>query len=407
MTVKTHAPKASCRVCRAPLASSRLDLGHQPLCNRFLGDPGEEEYRHPLSAAICPACALLQLVAPPPAREITPRFSWIRYNEPEGHLDHLTRTLLALAPRKERLVVAGVSYKDDSTLERFQKAGADAVWRITPEELGLDGAGAEIETVQDRLTPLRGAAIAGAHPAADILLVRHILEHSHDPAGFLGAVRTLVEPDGLVAFEVPDSTDFLTLLDYSPLWEEHVLYFTPATLKQCLALHGFELVHLENYPYALENSLVAVARPREPRSASAVTAQERDREVARAQQYFGSFAGERDHYRRALAEYRRGGGEIALLGAGHHACMFLNLMDLAQHVSCVLDDDRNRQGLFMPGSRLPIRPGTLLAEGAIGLCLLSLNPANEEKVIARQHDFADAGGVFKSIYPSSRHAIRS
>ena len=69
-----------------------------------------------------------------------------------------------------------------------------------------------------------------------------------------------MSPEGYVVFEVPDATRALDRLDYTTVWEEHVLYFTPATLRGCLERAGFEVVSLESYPYTLENSLVAIVR---------------------------------------------------------------------------------------------------------------------------------------------------
>jgi hypothetical protein len=95
-----------------------------------------------------------------------------------------------------------------------------------------------------------------------------------------------------------------------------------------------------------------------------------------------------------------------MLGAGHHAGMFLNLLDLKEFVDIVIDDDANRQGLYMPGTRLPIRVSSVLLEGRIGLCLLSPNPLNEEKVLAKLGEFLARGGVVSSIFPASSHALR-
>jgi hypothetical protein len=405
MAVHNHNYIPSCRVCCGAIDPEQLVLGHQSLCNRFLANPDEYEHTHPLHVGVCSTCSLIQLIEPVPVHEIAPRFPWIKYNEPEDHLDHLTKLVLKMTRTRQSRVVAGVSYKDDSTLERFRTGGVDAVWRISPEELDVVGSKIEIETVQDRITPLRATAIAEQHAEVDVLIVRHILEHTHDISSFLTALKILVKPDALLVFEVPDSSHFLALKDYSTIWEEHTFYFTPATLGGCLVSQGFEIIHTENYPYSLENSLVMVVRPCVSPSQPLVSVN--GRELEQAQDYFAAFPLERDHYRQLLSEYRQNKGEIALLGAGHLACMFLNLMGLREYVTCVLDDDCNRQGLFMPGSGLPIKPSAVLNDGEISLCLLSLNPSNEEKVILRQRNFVEHGGEFKSIFPVSRHALRS
>jgi hypothetical protein len=60
----------------------------------------------------------------------------------------------------------------------------------------------------------------------------------------------------------------------------------------------------------------------------------------------------------------------------------------------------------MPGSRLPIVGSSALLDRDITLCLLSLNPIGEDKVIRNNQPFVDRGGVFASIFPASVHAMR-
>jgi hypothetical protein len=44
-----------------------------------------------------------------------------------------------------------------------------------------------------------------------------------------------------------------------------------------------------------------------------------------------------------------------MFGADHLACTFVNLLGLKDVVRFVADDNPHKLGLFMPGSRLPIR----------------------------------------------------
>ncbi len=398
----------NCRGCNNLLQGKHLDLGLQVLSNRFTSAATIPEYTHSLVMVACSSCGLLQLSSPPPVAEIVPRFPWIMYNEPEGHLDHLAGLLCDPIKTKKECVAAGISYKDDTLLERLRERGIHTTWRISPHDLGMDGNKIEIETVQERLS--RGKTIkdiSSAHERPDILLVRHVLEHAHDTGAFLAALKKIIKPGALMAFEAPDCTTVLTTKDYSAIWEEHVLYFTPTTLRACLESHGFKVERIENYQYPLENSLVAFVRAATDNSAAlTVTEAEKEEERTLSNGYLAAFASEKAQYHQVLNEYKSQGSKIAILGAGHLTCSFVNLLGLQDLIECVIDDDPNRQGLHMPGSRLPIVPSSVLHNGQIALCLLGLNPLNEEKVIARHHQFQVNGGRFRSIFPASKLAIR-
>jgi hypothetical protein len=239
-----------------------------------------------------------------------------------------------------------------------------------------------------------------------VLLVRHIFEHAHKPAQFAAALKELAKPNGYVVFEIPDCERALDLLDYSTLWEEHVLYFTPATYKQAIGQCGFSLFSYHSFPYTFENSLVSIGRV-EPRfSPPALPADELEREKQRTRRFSGKLQEQRDRYARYFAGYRKTRGRVALFGAGHLACTFVNLLGLKEHMQFVVDDNPNKRGLFLPGCRLPIvGSDALLAQGT-KLCLLTVAAESEEKVIRKNEAFVAAGGEFVSIYPASKHALK-
>ncbi len=396
---------ARCPGCGAETGVPPLDLGRQPLCNRFLAAPDADEYTHPLVYGQCLRCGLVQALSAAPAAETRPRFDWVSYQEPEAHLDSLVETVSALPGLTPESVICGLSYKDDTTLQRLAGCGFRNTWRVDPAE-DLDIAGrAEIETIQDRLKPEAVAAIAARRPRPALLIARHILEHVHDPAAFFAAVRHLAGPRAFLVFESPECGRALRALDYTALWEEHLLLFTPATFERFFAHHGLRLCRALSYPYPFEDSLVAIVEPGGPAGArdggrAAAT------ELADFSGFRDAFPAHRERVRRTLAAFRERQGKIALLGAGHAACTFLNLHGLGDLVTFVADDNPHKIGLFMPGSRLPILPSHHLIEAEIRLCLLAVSPAAEVQVHERNREFLARGGAFASIYPQSPSALK-
>ena len=397
--------KSGCYVCGSEKLERVFDAGLQPITNRFLKNPGDAEATYPLKVDQCPACGLMQTREPFPAAELQPAYDWVTYSEPEAHLDELADIILKLPGIGATSIAAGVSFKDDTTLDRLTNLGIENRWRLDLKtDLKLDwvhgGHGAE--TIQMYLTRERAAAVAAHRGAADVLLVRHIAEHAYNPKEFLAALVALTKPGGYIVIEVPDCQRALDAGDCTTLWEEHTLYFTPATFAQTLRLAGLEPVFLHNYIYPFENSLVAILRSAPAGAPDAAVA---GSERARGQAFAAQLAKRREGFRRVLGEYRRSKGRIALFGAGHLASTFLTVMGVADLIDFVVDDNPNKRGLYMPGSHLPIVGSDGLRSGEIKLCLLGLNPLSEHKVMERQQAFIDGGGEFKSIFPSSAVAL--
>ena len=392
-----------CLGCGSSRVELLLDCGMQPPSNRFVKSGENRSEGYFLRLGQCQVCALIQLQDPMPPAMVKSRFDWLTYNEPEGHLDGLVEHLRGLPGLTPTSRIVGLSYKDDSTLTRFNRLGYANTFRLDlKRDLGVDDSHAGLESIQQVVAEKLMRALAARHGQADLLLVRHVLEHAHDPVEFLRAFGAMLRPGGHVVFEMPDCSNFISACDYSFVWEEHIIYFSPATFTAFARRHGYAVTSLLDYPYPLEHSLVAVLTPGAPAAGEAPV-----EEVLAAGRRFGqAFAGRRNAIRNHLQRLRGQGQHIAVFGAGHLAAKFLNLFDLGEIVECVIDDNPNKQGLRMPGSNLPVLGSAVLGEGKIDLCLLSLSPESEQKVLAKRQDYIAAGGRFASIFALSPLALK-
>jgi hypothetical protein len=335
---------------------------------------------------------------------VTPRFPWLTYNEPEGHLDALVTRLSKLAGLGHTARIVGLTYKDDTTLTRFNALGFRNTYRLDlTKDLAVQDPAAGLETIQAALDPGTARRVADKHGAADLLLVRHVLEHAHNPMSFVAGLRTLVKPGGYLVFEVPDSGKFLQACDYTFIWEEHIAYFTAQTLAALIDRAGLELAETTVYPYPLEDSLVAIVcndgagadrkpAPRDP----AIP-------LAQGTTFARRYAQNRVHIRSLLQAWRQQQKRIAIFGAGHLAVKFVNMYALQDLIDCAIDEHPDKQQLLMPGSRLPIGGSDALQETDI--CLLALSPESEQKVLAKFRLLREGGTRFLSIFALNPNSI--
>lgn len=87
------------------------------------------------------------------------------------------------------------------------------------------------------------------------ILMGDVIEHLPDPRRALGQARELLRPGGLVAISTPDIGGWAgRALQVKP--EEHIYYFSPATMTALLQRAGFEV--LEVRPYDRYKNLTAM-----------------------------------------------------------------------------------------------------------------------------------------------------
>lgn len=356
-----------CRACLKEAVTPILHCGEVPVSSRFLDSPTAPEITRDQVLGFCERCGTTQW-----------REGWRRsdfppaaYREPEGHLDELADTISRLPGLGRQSTVRGLSPKDDSLVERLRERG-----------VGTDGEGRE---------------------PSDIVVARHVIEHEENIADFLSRVKRALAPRGYLVLETPHAGDIFTSGDFSQLWEEHFVFFTPATLQRTLGRESLSPLYSKCFPAAGagETPLAVIAQVSErlppPLPVSAVERSAALGLPARVEEL-------RERWAAYLGGETARGKKIALFGAGHLSVTFALLGDVAGHVRAVFDDNPAKIGKFLPGARLPILESARLAFEDIDICLLGISTESETGISRRLRQALRWEGEAYSINPRSPRA---
>ncbi|WP_397569884.1 methyltransferase domain-containing protein [Schlesneria sp. T3-172] len=390
----------SCRVCRSPSVNPVTDFGLVSISNQFFEEGHSPAYRQALSWQECQTCGVVQLSDVPPIEQIQPRFPWIKYAEPEGHLDETARDLAIVTKFGGAERIVGFTRDDGALLRRLEFGQACLLDSVI--DLGLTSENVGMESVQAAWTVPRARQVVEKYGPADLVVARYALEHCHDAAEFLAACRELLTPEGYLLIEVPNSQAALADVDVTAVWEEHTLYFTELTLQQGLQRAGFETVYFRRVPDPMEDRLVWMGLASTPQSA----APQRSSLEPAVQSFANIWPRRKEALRRWAQEIGSDGARLAVFGAGHRASTLIDIMKLAEFLDCVIDDSPEKQKLRFPAGGLPIRGSDALVERQISYCLLVVNPGAEEKIVNRNAEYVARGGQFVSLSPRSPRALR-
>ena len=402
-----------CQVCKQEKCDELINFGHHPVCHKFTNGTEEKEEKFSLALGQCKNCGLVQLMSPISVNKLIPRYDWIAYNEPEEHLDFLAKNIIELPGINKSSVICGVSYKEDTILERLNRLGFENTWRMDMNhDLGIANSKANLESIQQQIRPNIINSIHKKHPLPDVIIVRHILEHTHNTHEFMSALKQLVKPSGYIIFEVPDCAKGFEILDYTTIWEEHSLYFTEATFKMCMNVAGLKLHHFEKYNYTFENVLIGIVKIENINDIAKSLFLNGDviaSEKKRAHHFSKHLTLKEKSIKDFLSKFVKKGNNIVMFGTGHAACMFINLFKIKDLIAFAIDDNQKKQGFYLPGSKLPIQSTqSFFSENKNNdLCLLGLSSESEKKVIEQHQLFEKIGGVFASIYSGSKYAIEA
>lgn len=219
-----------------------------------------------------------------------------------------------------------------------------------------------------------------AERRVDLTCCRHVLEHLAAPRDLLQVVRDTIgeESEAIVFFEVPNV--LYTLRDMG-IWDiiyEHCSYFSPSSLRRIFNACGFNVLDLrEAYDEqflcieALAASESAAGQPHRNTGMQQLKALV----AAFGERYWAKVAS----WERELARMADTGRRVAVWGGGSKGVTFLNTVIGGKEVDCVVDVNRRKQGMFIPGTGQPIvAPDQLLGRKVDAI--LVMNPIYRDEV---------------------------
>jgi len=396
----------NCQGCGSTHLKKIIDFGLLPISNQFKINTDRNDFLSPLILKQCQTCALIQIRNTIPLKEMIPKVDWIKYREPEDHLDTQAEIICNILDQKHIRSACGITYKDKSFLDRLSKKGFKGNWIIDPLiDLNILQKGVASETILPKLTKVAVRTLIEKYGYVDLVVARHILEHAPNTLEYISLISALLKPGGYIFFEVPDCSKQLRHNDYTMPWEEHILYFVPETLKNIFNHTEFEIIDYKNYEYPTENSQVVILKKSMGESKN--KSFDISNLIKLAEDYSVGYENQKHKVITYLQKYNLKKGKIAFYGAGHLAVMIIAIYNLENFIEFIVDDTNEKHGYYLPGTKLVIKPSSALLEEKISLCILCLSVENQSKVLERNKNYIASGGKFLSIFPVQENSLIS
>ncbi len=371
----------TCNACGSTDFAEVLDLGEIPIAHRFVSkDSNEPEYKHPLTVHLCNSCALIQILNPIPPAVLYEDYNFCFTSwKPQPHIaEEVALILSCVGPQA---MVFEIGANDGGFLLELRKNGMTRIAGVEPNRVSSQiGVKQGLKVYNAFFDAKIADEVAKEHGAVDLVVSRQVVEHIPDLRGLMAQIRRILRKDGYLLFEVPDFEVPMKHGDCSALWEEHVNYFTEPVMRDFLAKNGFEVEKVQRFPFS-GGALMVLARQKAD-SQSGVGAAELEGIKKLALAYRGRVDEFRTKVIKMLEANRAQGKTNVLYGAGCRANALINGLKLGPYLQFVVDDQPEKQAYLMPGCRLRILPSEALSESD-GICLLSVNCENEEKVIGK------------------------
>ena len=387
----TRPPVGLCPSCRSSRLTQVLEQHGVPIHTSTLLASRIDAVGYPradLQLVVCGECGVITNEAfDAPGHDYSASYEEVQSFSPRfrAYASELARTLVERHGLRGREVFEIGSGRADFLLEVCAVTGG-AGYAVDPSfrEERLEGPAAGRITVErtfftsDRV-PQGVAAV----------LCRHTLEHVHDVATFLRAVRLGLEraaSDAAVVFEVPDTLRVLRETAFWDLFYEHCSYFTPGSLARAFRRAGLVPERLE---LTFDDQYVVVtARAGRPGEGDLLPLEESPAEiVALADAFSRGVERAREEWGELLRAARGRGERAVIWGAGSKGVAFLSTLGLADEVACAVDVNPAKHGMFMPATGHEIVAPERLVEVRPSIVVV-MNPAYADEI---GHDLGRLG----------------
>lgn len=342
-----------CLCCGSEELQLVLDLHEQPMANSFKNGPDDDEQTFPLRLNVCTKCTHLQL-----SHAVNPDLLFKNYLYVSGtsktlrdYFDWFAGYTMQFFSEKPKTVL-DIACNDGSQLNSYKTLGL-STYGIDPAENLHVLSNANHEVVCDYFTDKYVYHYKNKN--LDIITAQNVFAHNSYPLDFLKQCREIMHDDS-VLFIQTSQADMVKNNEFDTIYHEHLSFFNANSMHALAERAGLYLADITKAPIH-GNSYVFVFKnkPCNPDLVNQVLKLEREaglQDLETYVEYSKKCQQVVEDLKNTIAQYRAGGYVIAGYGAAAKGMTLINFGSL--YLDFIIDDNPLKQGLFCPGSGIPV-----------------------------------------------------
>ena len=352
-----------CRICGSADLRPVLDLGPQPLANSLRRESAEVLEEIPLDLVFCGSCQTPQLTATVDPAELFRHYIWVTgtARTTRAYSTEFRDRIIGIAEAAgaDLPTIVEVASNDGTFLRRFQEAG----WQV----LGVDPAENIASKAQTDGIPTRcdffdrtiADDIRAESGPADVVVARNVIPHVRAIHSILDGISALVAEDGVAVIEFHSADRIVKELHYDSIYHEHLFYFSLITLSSLCTRYGLHAFDVFDSPISGGSRVLLLSRSKREKTAALRRGLEAEEAMGLGMyEIWQRFGEESLRHARSLADVvsdRAKRSPVIGYGASARSSTMLNFAGIGNtEVTAVIDQNPGKQGLFTPGTDIPI-----------------------------------------------------
>jgi len=346
-----------CHLCGHDAPLKFLDLGQQPLANKY---PGESQFEtedfFPLAVYFCPRCKNVQLGTMVSRARMFEDYYYLS-SVNAGLVRHFEDLAGKLATAR---FVVDVGSNDGILLKPLAARGVKALGiepSINVSKIANDQG---LETLCTFFDEKSAESVKAERGPADVIVASSVFTHLEDPHAFIEAVKILLSDNGRFIIEVEYIGNILRNIQFERFYLDRIFYYSLTSLKHLFEAHSMavtDVAQIEPHGGSLQVTIQRKTAGVDP--SEAVRRQLAEEEQALTAEKLMEFSGRVDAeiaaFRQYLEKARNQGLRVGGYGAPARVSTICNFGKIGPDlVSFTVDDSPLKSGKFTPGTHIPI-----------------------------------------------------
>ena len=238
-----------CRFCNTKLKHTFVDLGLQPLSEKYLKPEqlNQRELFYPLHVYFCDNCLLVQLEESITPKEIFKEYAYFSSSS-KGWIRH-TETYAKMIIDKLGLgndsQVVEIGSNDGYLLQFFASRGIPVLGVEPAANVAEEAISKGIPTIVNFFGIEISKELLKSNKMADLLVCNNILAQVPDINGFVEGLKILLKPSGVITLEFHHLLNLMERNQFDTISHERFSYFSFFIVEKILASHGLTIFDVE------------------------------------------------------------------------------------------------------------------------------------------------------------------
>ena len=359
-----------CRSCGKEEFLDFISLKKQPPANAFLKESDfNRERLYSLDVTCCKNCLLVQLTEDSyiPRDELFLDYAYAS-SISGGLRNHFTDLANKLKSEFNPKLVVDIGSNDGVLLKPLLEIGCNAIG-VEPAVNLADQANKEgLETICSYFNKETVNKIITESGKADIIVASNVFAHLDEYHNIIENVKLLLSDSGSYIVEVQYFADMIEEMTFDNIYHEHVLYYTVHSIINLFKRHDMTVYKVDKIPTHGGSIRVYISHSKFQRendeSVNKILNEEKQNGIDNLktlEMFNDKLKNNIEEIRELFVELKRDNKRVFGYGAPAKSSTMINSIGLDNsNIELIIEDSPLKQGLFTPGSHIPITSSDIL-----------------------------------------------